>query len=78
VPVLPVFQWLAAEGKIAPNEMLRTFNCGIGMIVIAAPAEAAAVMQAFGKAGEQTVTIGEVVRIGDGPQVVCAGQLDLG
>jgi phosphoribosylformylglycinamidine cyclo-ligase len=78
VPVLPVFQWLAAEGKIAPNEMLRTFNCGIGMIVIAAPAEAAAVMQAFGKAGEQTVTIGEVVRIGDGPRVVYAGQLDLG
>jgi phosphoribosylformylglycinamidine cyclo-ligase len=78
VPVLPVFQWLAAEGKIAPNEMLRTFNCGIGMIVIAAPAEAAAVMQAFGKAGEQAVTIGEVVRIGDGPQVVYAGQLDLG
>ena len=34
VPVLPVFQWLAREGGIAENEMLRTFNCGIGMIVI--------------------------------------------
>ena len=29
VPVLPVFQWLAREGGIAENEMLRTFNCGI-------------------------------------------------
>ena len=33
VPVLPVFKWLASEGGIAQNEMLRTFNCGIGMIV---------------------------------------------
>ncbi len=36
VPVLPVFKWLAREGNIAQNEMLRTFNCGIGMIAIAA------------------------------------------
>src|SRR5690349_6834010 len=30
IPVLPVFKWLAREGGIAQNEMLRTFNCGIG------------------------------------------------
>ncbi len=47
VPVLPVFKWLASEGGIAQNEMLRTFNCGIGMIVIASPKDAAAVAQAF-------------------------------
>ena len=47
VPVLPVFKWLAGEGGIAQNEMLRTFNCGIGMIVIAAAKDAAAVTQAF-------------------------------
>ncbi len=52
VPVLPVFKWLAREGGIAQNEMLRTFNCGIGMIVIAAPKDAAAVTQAFTHAGE--------------------------
>ena len=34
VPVLPVFKWLAATGGIAEPEMLRTFNCGIGMIAI--------------------------------------------
>ena len=54
VPVAPVFKWLASEGGIAQNEMLRTFNCGIGMIVIAAPKDAAAVADAFTRAGEQT------------------------
>ena len=78
VPVLPVFKWLAGEGGIARDEMLRTFNCGIGMIVIAAPKDAAAVAQAFGQAGEQVVTIGEVVRAGGDTRVVYDGQLDLG
>ena len=36
VPVTPVFKWLASEGDIAQDEMLRTFNCGVGMIAIAA------------------------------------------
>jgi len=62
VPVLPVFKWLAREGNIAENEMLRTFNCGIGMIVIAAPKDAATVTQAFTAAGEKAATIGSVVR----------------
>ena len=37
VPVLPVFKWLAARRRYRADEMLRTFNCGVGMIVIAAP-----------------------------------------
>src|SRR6185369_14426784 len=43
VPVLPVFKWLADVGGIAQNEMARTFNCGIGMIVIASAKDAATV-----------------------------------
>ncbi|MGA7208180.1 MAG: phosphoribosylformylglycinamidine cyclo-ligase, partial [Pseudolabrys sp.] len=39
ITVPPVFQWLAREGNIAQNEMLRTFNCGIGMTVVTAPGE---------------------------------------
>ncbi len=35
----PVFDWLAATGKIAATEMYRTFNCGIGMIVVVAPSD---------------------------------------
>jgi phosphoribosylformylglycinamidine cyclo-ligase len=78
VPVLPVFKWLASEGNIALNEMLRTFNCGIGMIVIAAPKDAAAVTQAFTQAGEQAVTIGSVMRATGEPRVIYDGKLDLG
>ncbi len=77
VPVLPVFKWLAAEGGIAQNEMLRTFNCGIGMIVIAAPKDATAVAQAFTKAGDKAVTLGEVIRAPSEPRVVYDGTLDL-
>src|SRR5262245_21562183 len=34
VPVLPVFRWLAAAGSVAEGELLRTFNCGIGMVAV--------------------------------------------
>ncbi|MGA7975445.1 MAG: phosphoribosylformylglycinamidine cyclo-ligase [Pseudolabrys sp.] len=77
VPVLPVFKWLAAEGNIPQDEMLRTFNCGIGMIAIAAAKDADAVMQAFAKAGEQAVLLGDVVPAGGGERVSYTGQLDL-
>ncbi len=77
VPVLPVFKWLAREGGIAQNEMLRTFNCGIGMIAIAAPKDATAVADAFTRAGERTVMLGEVVRAANEPRVVYTGKLDL-
>jgi phosphoribosylformylglycinamidine cyclo-ligase len=77
VKVPPVFKWLAAEGNIAQNEMLRTFNCGIGMIVIVSPKDAAAVAQAFTKAGENVVTLGEVITSAGEPRVVYDGKLDL-
>lgn len=78
VPVVPVFKWLAREGGIAQNEMLRTFNCGIGMIVIAAAKDVTAVAQAFTAAGEKAVIIGSVMRASDEARVVYDGTLDLG
>ena len=78
VPVKPVFQWLAAEGNIGQNEMLRTFNCGIGMIVIAAPRDAETVMQAFTQAGETAVRLGRVVQAASEPRVAYDGKLALG
>jgi phosphoribosylformylglycinamidine cyclo-ligase len=78
IAVPPVFQWLSATGGIAEKEMLRTFNCGIGMIVVVAPKDAAAVADAFARAGEKVVTLGNVIRAAEDPRVVYDGTLDLG
>ena len=69
VPVPPVFRWLAAQGGIGPREMVRTFNCGIGMAVVVARPEAAAVEALFADRGEPAVRLGEVVAAGAGERV---------
>jgi phosphoribosylformylglycinamidine cyclo-ligase len=78
VPVLPVFQWLASEGAIAQDEMLRTFNCGVGMIVVTSPKDSQAVSQAFSRAGEKVVTLGNVIKASSDTRVVYDGKLNLG
>jgi phosphoribosylformylglycinamidine cyclo-ligase len=75
IPVLPIFKWLARTGDIAPNEMLRTFNCGIGMIAVVAAADRDKVVAAFGQAGERTIVIGAVTGKAG---VSYSGNLDLG
>ncbi len=55
-----VFQWLQREGDIADTEMWRTFNCGIGFVVVAAPGEAAAMQALLHEAGLGNRLIGEV------------------
>jgi phosphoribosylformylglycinamidine cyclo-ligase len=77
VAVPPVFKWLAKEGGIAQNEMLRTFNCGVGMIAIAAPGDADRVADAFTRSGERVMRIGTVIAAG-AERVVYDGALDLG
>jgi phosphoribosylformylglycinamidine cyclo-ligase len=78
VPVLPVFRWLAAVGGVAQPEMLRTFNCGIGMVAVAEPARADAAIAALTGAGETVVRLGAVVSVEPGaPRVAYSGRLDL-
>jgi phosphoribosylformylglycinamidine cyclo-ligase len=60
IHVPSVFHWLAQAGRLDGAEMLRTFNCGIGMVVIAERARADEVMAALQAAGEQPVILGEV------------------
>ena len=78
VPVPSVFRWLASAGDIAQNEMLRTFNCGIGMIAIASPKEADAVAKALARAGETVVTLGNICKAAGDARVVYDSKLDLG
>jgi phosphoribosylformylglycinamidine cyclo-ligase len=76
VPVPPVFRWLAKAGRIAETEMLRTFNCGIGMVAVVEPRKASAVAAVLKREGETVVTLGEVVAAAKGePRVTYIGQL---
>jgi phosphoribosylformylglycinamidine cyclo-ligase len=78
VAVPAVFQWLASEGSIAESEMLRTFNCGIGMIVVASPEKADAVVKAFTRAGETVVILGDITSARGDTSVAYDGKLNLG
>jgi len=78
VPVPPIFRWLADVGQVAEAEMLRTFNCGVGMVAVVAPGEVDAVGNALVREGETVVPIGEVVAIArDTARVAYRGHLDL-
>ena len=57
----PVFGWLAKTGHLDDTEMLRTFNCGIGLVIVADKKRAKDVMAALKDAGEQPVIIGDVI-----------------
>ena len=57
----PVFTWLSKSGGVAATEMARTFNCGIGMIVIASPDDAPDIADIMRQNGETVIPIGEVV-----------------
>ncbi len=71
-----VFRWLAATGNVAEAEMLRTFNCGIGMIAVVTASEADEVAQMFRTAGETVICLGEVVPSATSA-VETSGTLDL-
>ncbi len=75
VPVLPVFRWLAAAGGVVEYEMLRTFNCGIGMVVVVDAAKADAVSAALAAEGETVVRLGDVIAHEGGERVRTSGNL---
>jgi phosphoribosylformylglycinamidine cyclo-ligase len=56
----PVFDWLAATGSIAPAEMHRTFNCGIGMVAVVPATHADQALQLLNANGERASLIGEI------------------
>jgi phosphoribosylformylglycinamidine cyclo-ligase len=68
----PVFRWLAETAGMAEPELLKTFNCGIGMMLVVAPDRAEALAAQLREAGETVVRMGEVVP-GDG--VIYTGKL---
>jgi phosphoribosylformylglycinamidine cyclo-ligase len=77
IAVPPVFRWLSELGGIPVHEMLRTFNCGIGMVAIVAPDKAEAVLAALRGHGETAEEIGVVVPAASDARVTYQGALDL-
>jgi phosphoribosylaminoimidazole synthetase len=71
-----VFRWLAATGGVAHEEMLRTFNCGIGMVLAVASGQAAQVAAVLQEAGETVSPIGRIVPRRDAG-VIYRGQIEL-
>ncbi|APX11381.1 phosphoribosylformylglycinamidine cyclo-ligase [Tateyamaria omphalii] len=68
----PVFQWLAAQGGMDQAEMLKTFNAGIGMVVVVDHASEATVTRALEAEGQRVTRIGTV---GTGQGVTYTGSL---
>lgn len=70
----PVFDWLAEAGGVPEADLYRTFNCGVGMVVVAGAGEAEAVAALLAEAGETVTRIGRIVpRDGDQPVRFRAG-----
>jgi len=61
-----VFDWLQRAGNVERDEMYRTFNCGLGMVLCVAAEDADRAMQVLGSQGEQPQLVGEVRRGGRG------------
>jgi phosphoribosylformylglycinamidine cyclo-ligase len=55
-----VFGWLARAGRLDDAEMLRTFNCGMGMVIVAAKADADGLVRVLQEWGEAPHVIGEI------------------
>ncbi|WP_127143424.1 phosphoribosylformylglycinamidine cyclo-ligase [Pelagibacterium montanilacus] len=72
----PVFGWLATQGGMEELEMLRTFNCGVGMLVAVAPEHALALVDMLEGAGESATLVG-VIEARTDAAVVFDGQLNL-
>lgn len=70
-PIAPVFAWLC-DRTVAPREMARTFNCGIGMVVIVAPEHADKAADLLREHGERVHQIGRIETRQEKPAVILA------
>jgi phosphoribosylformylglycinamidine cyclo-ligase len=61
-PVPPVFRVIQARGRIADGEMLRTFNLGLGLLLVVPRAQAADAVAGLARAGERAWVVGEIGR----------------
>ena len=65
-----VFDWIAAAGRIADDEMRRTFNCGVGMIAVVAADDAEAALETLAASGESAWRLGRIAAGGNGVRYI--------
>ncbi len=72
-----VFAWLQSQGGVANSEMLRTFNCGVGMVVCVSEKDAETTLQTLSEMGETAWRLGQIEAVAAGEQagVVINGSL---
>jgi phosphoribosylformylglycinamidine cyclo-ligase len=58
----PVFQWLAETGGVSEHEMRRTFNCGVGLMLVVDPSDLPDVLEGLARAGEDAFVMGQLTR----------------
>jgi phosphoribosylformylglycinamidine cyclo-ligase len=76
-PLLPVFRWLKQAGHLSDAEIARTFNCGLGMVAIAAPDRAEEAERLLSEQGESVYRIGTVSVVDDGAERVAIKGTDV-
>ena len=70
-PRPPLFKWLQTQGSVVDYEMYRTFNCGVGMVIIVSAAHADAAQSHLNDSGETAFRIGEIRRrVGVEPKTI--------
>ena len=72
-PMPPIFPWLAQTGPVAPDEMFRTFNMGIGMTAVVAEENVDEAVRSLGECGVPAQKIGRVIKASGENRVVVKG-----
>ena len=76
-PLPQVFRWLAQAGGVVESEMLRVFNCGLGMVIVVAAEHADVALAQLSDAGEAAYRVGQIVPTTGESEVVMLGDLAL-
>ncbi len=76
VTVPAIFSWIAEQGGISQKEMLRTFNCGVGLVLVVSAKSADEVIDVFAKAGETAFSFGSIEEQQGGERIRFSGKLD--
>ena len=76
-PLPPVFAWLARESQLPKEEMTKTFNCGVGMVIVVAADRKDEALSLLAAQGESPMVLGAVVAkaAAEDPSVVLNGEL---